>query len=248
MLVLGGDLFGGQIHEIDRYMENNLPTAAANIAHLITNVVQDLVSVCHPLGIEVAVTWSYGNHTRLRYEQAAQNTSSPTESWDYLIGTAVAAMIAPIVKRIYLPNSLLSLVKLNGLTVLCAHGDFLAKGGPPAQRLHKTMREFSANLAVKVDAAICGHFHHASSFESAFVTGSTKGTDAYAHHLILTQTRPSQALYRATLDGLTCETLYCDEASVSAPRYRARFTDTLSEPVTWTRASGPYVFDVDAAD
>lgn len=188
ILIFGGDMITGEIHE--ELAKTNDALSAPAVRHCAERLA-GLVDLFRTLA-PVDVYSIPGNHGRLTKKPESKGMA--VNSFDTLI-THVVEMICQHTKgkpvRFFYPKSGDALFKVYHLTFCAAHGDRIgSKGGqgfigPIAtilRGLAKT-RAYYAGQQIMLDYVLVGHFHTTSKLPRGFSNGSLPGPSEYSRDL-----------------------------------------------------------------
>ena len=212
VLMLGGDLISGDIHE--ELKETNAATTLDTVLHWSGRIAAGVTLLADTFG-KVHVPVVVGNHGRRTRKPRAKGRAR--DNFDWMIGQLVARHFDGDPRVTFqIPDGTDALVEIHGTRLLLTHGDQVSGGGgiggiwPPIMRMiaKKRVRE-------SFDAVVMGHWHQLLMSPSAgvIVNGSLKGEDEYAATMNFTPERAQQALFTVAPDaGVTFSApVFCDD-------------------------------------
>ena len=178
VLVLGGDLVSGTIHDLAQ--TNETPYAPVTVAHWSAQVAGciDFLAGHFP---KVHVVSVVGNHGRLSFKP--RTAGRARDSWDWLLVHSAQQIITADNVTWQIPESHDCLFNVYSTRILLTHGDSVTGGSgvggiwPPIKRL-----QYRLQINKPHDLLIMGHWHQLVMAASAglVVNGSLKGFDSYA--------------------------------------------------------------------
>jgi hypothetical protein len=162
VLLLGGDLIEGSLQHDQR---DGLPLAEQQ--YVFWSYLSRFIGYCAAEFPKVRVFCQPGNHGRNKLRHHGRATSSKWDSFEWSMYKALEMMCSGLKNTTFdIPFRALSLVKIQGQTLLFTHGDTEIKLGDPdtqtrANQLHLlTLRE-SGEIEGRFDGACFGHYHKA---------------------------------------------------------------------------------------
>ena len=212
VLMLGGDLISGDIHE--ELKDTNAATTLDTVLHWSGQLAAGIELLADTYG-RVHVPVVVGNHGRRSRKPRAKGRAR--DNFDWMIGQLVARHFDADPRITFqIPDGTDAMVEIHGTRLLLTHGDQVSGGGgiggifPPIMRMiaKKRVRE-------SFDAVVMGHWHQLLMAPSAgiVVNGSLKGEDEYSAVMNFAAERPQQALFTvAPGQGVTFSApVFCDD-------------------------------------
>lgn len=184
ILVLGGDMTSGGIHEELGKTDIGGPFTQAKdcASHLMGNIYRLAEAVGCPIDI-IVIPGNHGRNTK-----KAESKLYAAESYDNLVGEFLALEFRGDDRfTITIPASGDAVFSIYNWTYLATHGDrigsrggagFIGTAGTVARGFKKLRMDYSSR-AIHVDVIICGHFHTALQLEEGFCNGSLAGPSEY---------------------------------------------------------------------
>lgn len=201
ILVLGGDLVSGEIHqELAKTNEAKALPAVKDVASHLSGGIRFLrTRVCCPIDV-IAVSGNHGRSTLKPESKESVETSYDTLVADFL----EMALATETGVRFYVPASVDALFSVYGWRVLVTHGDRIgSRGGQgfigPAATAARGMKRIVADYAargVHLDLILLDHFHTALQLEEGFVNGCLPGPTEYSRDGRF-RPQPAQQLFLA---------------------------------------------------
>jgi hypothetical protein len=208
VLMLGGDLVGGDIHEeLAQSNEDTLPGTLLYWSEMIAAGVDQLADHFGKVHVPSVV----GNHGRRT--RKPRSKARARDNFDWLLSHMVARLFVGDDRITWdIPDAPHTLVNVYGTTFRLEHGDS-AKGGSgwmgvlgPAMRRDQKMRTTSQALDQPYDQMVIGHWHQLAFLPGVIVNGSSKGYDEYASLMGFGFERPQQAMWLVTPEhGITVQ-------------------------------------------
>jgi UDP-2,3-diacylglucosamine pyrophosphatase LpxH len=210
-LILGGDMFSGNIHEELR-ITNDAP-----IHDCLLSLAEQLTR--HILRVADQFPWVYvpavvGNHGRIDKKPSAKNAVK--DNYDSLLYKLVQIMVQGNLGtrcnvEFDIAPSLDLTFNLYGTRYLLTHGDQIRGGGGVAGFWPAMLRTAASKLQrlqqAKQDGfnyMLCGHFHKYGNVSNVIVNGSLKGLDEWTYRMCFGYEPPIQALWTTHPDyGIT---------------------------------------------
>lgn len=194
VLMLGGDLISGDIHE--ELSQTNQAQTLDTVLYWSERIAAGISLLADEFG-QVHVPVVVGNHGRRSRKPRAKGRAR--DNYDWLIGQLVARHFDQHPRVTFdIPDGTDALVKVHDTTLLLTHGDQVSGGGgiggiwPPVMRMvakKRTRHDFSS--------VVMGHWHQLIMAPTAgvIVNGSLKGEDEYAAVSNFSPERAQQALF-----------------------------------------------------
>ena len=212
VLMLGGDLISGDIHE--ELSETNEGTALETVLHWSNQIAAGIGLLAETFG-KVHVPVVVGNHGRRTRKSRAKKRAR--DNFDWLIGQMVANYYRDDPRVTFdIPDGTDTVVDVYGTRFLLTHGDQVGGGGgiggiwPPIMRMVAKKR-----VRYEFDTLVCGHWHQLIAAPTAglIVNGSLKGYDEYAAVSNFMPERAQQAMWLvAPNEGVTFSApVFCDD-------------------------------------
>lgn len=212
VLMLGGDLISGDIHE--ELQDTNDAQTLDTVLFWSGRIAAGIELLADTYG-RVHVPVVVGNHGRRSRKPRAKGRAR--DNFDWMIGQLVARHFHADPRVTFqIPDGTDALVRIHDTTLLLTHGDQVSGGGgiggiwPPIMRMiakKRTRHQF--------DAVVMGHWHQLLMAPSAgvIVNGSLKGEDEYAAVMNFAPERAQQALFTvAPGRGVTFSApVFCDD-------------------------------------
>lgn len=197
VLVLGGDIFSGNIH--DELRETNEDTMLGSVAHWIPRLAGAIALLADEFG-KVHVPVVAGNHGRStpkkRYKLNAR------DNFDWFIGVQLANMFADDPRITFaVSDAQDTTFDVYGWRVMLTHGDQTGGGGgiggiwPPIMRMLAKKQQAYSSLGKRFDLGIMGHWHQLTWGQGFIINGSLKGYDEFAMGLNFRPEPAEQALW-----------------------------------------------------
>lgn len=192
VLLLGGDLFSGNIH--DELKETNEDTMFGSMLYWAQEFADGIGLLADTFG-KVHIASVVGNHGRNTRKPRAKFRARDNFDWYFSMNLAAQFQHD---KRITwnVPDSMDATIPVYDKTIRLTHGDQVTGGGgiggiwPPIMRLiaRKRQREHFDYLAF-------GHWHQIVFGQEFIGNGSLKGYDEYAYGQNFSYEPPAQALW-----------------------------------------------------
>jgi hypothetical protein len=213
IVVLGGDLVSGNLHDLGEFNESH--SVIATVDYWVDHLALFFDQIAQAYG-DVHVVSVVGNHGRLTRKPRTKGRVE--DNFDYLL--------ARLLQRHYrtderftwnIPLSADAYVDVYDTRLLITHGD-QARGGSgisglltPVSLLDHRKRKRDASLGRPYSHLLMGHWHTYLRTGTVTVNGSMKGTDEYAFLSNFGHEEPSQAFAVITPQhGVTIESaIYC---------------------------------------
>lgn len=214
VLVLGGDMITGNIHEeLKATNELEVMPTMVDLFGVIIWVIDTLLEHFGKLYIP-CVTGNHGRNT-VRIQKKERNATN----FDWLLYMLLAKHYEGNAKVTFnIPDGPDCLYKIYGHRYLLTHGDQFRGGdgligpiGPLVRGRHKKASRAPA-IDAEFDTMVCGHFHTLMQLPQLIVNGSMKGYDEYAYAGNFSFEKPAQALWLThPIRGITFQMpVYCD--------------------------------------
>lgn len=196
VLVLGGDIFSGDIHE--ELAETNEDTILGSVLYWAEQLCGAIDMFESEFG-KVHVVSVVGNHGRMSRKPRAKLRVRTNFDW----------LLSKMIERHYhdntrvtfqIPESADCLVNIYGHGHLITHGDQVTGGGgiggiyPPIMRLRARKAQRYLATGKSFQTLWMGHWHQYISTPSLIINGSLKGYDEYAMISNFSFEPPQQAL------------------------------------------------------
>lgn len=213
VLILGGDLFSGDIHE--ELSDTNADTMLASLLYWSEQLTASINLLAEEFG-KVHVASVVGNHGRTTRKPRMKLRVKT--NYDWLVSKMIERHFEAD-KRVtfQIPESADCLVSIYGHNQLITHGDQASGGGgiggiwPPIMRLRarKAQRYLATNS--NFTTMWCGHWHQLVQTPSLIVNGSLKGADEFSFINNFGYEQPQQALAVITPErGITIQApIFC---------------------------------------
>jgi hypothetical protein len=200
VLMLGGDLLSGNIHE--ELVETNEDTVIGSIDFWVDQLVAFIGTLADEFG-RVHVPCVVGNHGR--------NTRKPRaklrvrDNFDWLMYRMASRFFKNDGRVTFdIPESSDCPVKIYDTTFRLSHGDQFRGGSgisgmfAPLMLGHHRKSQRQASLHRPYDWMVIGHWHQYWTGQGLIVNGSVKGYDEYAYVSNFRYERPIQAMWVTT--------------------------------------------------
>jgi hypothetical protein len=183
VVVLGGDMVTGWIHDLERNSDDTIILSCLNCADLIFHALQDM-SQMFPA---VHVTGVVGNHGRLGKRKEYKD---PERNFDYLVYRAVAWRMAQFKNTSFaFPAAHSFVLNIRGHNIFVTHGDeYRAQFSLPyygIDRASRGVQAIESSRGKPIDYFFIHHWHSEAATPLAgghknIVMPSLKGGDEYA--------------------------------------------------------------------
>jgi hypothetical protein len=184
IVVLGGDLVSGSIHE--ELSKTNEAAALPAARDLVGYLIGGINLLREQLRVPIQVISVVGNHGRSTLKPESKGNVS--NSYDTLVCwlLELAFQGEPDVSFV-VPQSVDCLLSLSGWNLLITHGDRMgSRGGSGAagcapvvaKGFKKVVMDYAAR-GQRIDYILCGHFHTALRLEEGWVNASLVGPNEY---------------------------------------------------------------------
>ena len=199
VLLLGGDLVSGDIHE--ELKETNEGTSLETAVHWSGELAAAIGSLADHFG-NIHVAAVVGNHGRRTRKPRSKGRVH--DNFDWLIAHSVSTMLGSDDRITWqIPETADTIVKVHGTRILLTHGDKVTGGSgiggiwPPIKRLQARLQ---TNPSTAHDLLVMGHWHQLTLATTAklLVNGSLKGWDEYAATSAFEWEEPRQAWFLVT--------------------------------------------------
>lgn len=192
IIILGGDLISGEIHE--ELAKTNgmlsIPALRDCAAHISAGIRMVRAAVKAPIDI-ISVPGNHGRNTR-----KPESKLYAAHSYDTLCADLVEMEFKESGKwpswfRMFKPSSGDALIWIYGYRVLITHGDrigsrggagFVGTAATVARGFKKLVMDY-AGRGISLDFIICGHFHTALQLEEGICNGCLPGPSEYSRDL-----------------------------------------------------------------
>lgn len=197
VLVCGGDLFSGDIHE--ELMATNEHEVMPTFMDLYGVLIWFIEDIANTYG-RVFIPWVTGNHGRATHK--IRNKGRAYTNYDWLIGCLLAKHFENDDRIVFhIPNGPDALYSIYGTRYLLTHGDQFRGGdgmigalGPITRGDHKK-RSRNNQVNKGYDVLLLGHWHQLIQMQRLIVNGSLKGYDEYANQNNFGYEQARQALW-----------------------------------------------------
>lgn len=203
VLMLGGDVLNGDIHEGRQTNEDTLLGSMLHWSEIIASAILTVADFYPHIHIPTVT----GNHGRMTMKPRFKLRARDNADWH------LAHLIARTVgkdERITfdIPESPDCQIEVMGKQHILTHGDSTTGGSgiggifPPVKRMVARKTERYASYGTSVDHVWLGHFHQYISGGNFHVNGSMKGYDEYASGHNFLPEPPQQAVAYVTERGI----------------------------------------------
>ena len=187
ILILGGDMISGEIHE--ELAKSNTLLAIPAVQACASAIMGGLAYLLDALpDVPIEVLSLPGNHGRSTFKPQSKYVDV---SYDMLAGNIVEAHFKAKGEtriKFWAPTSGDAVFSLDGWVILATHGDRIgSRGGQgfvgPAATAARGFKRLVADYAARgtiVDLVLCGHFHTPLRLEEGYVCGTLAGPSEYA--------------------------------------------------------------------
>jgi hypothetical protein len=208
VLMLGGDLVGGDIHE--ELAQSNEDTLPGTLLYWSEMIAAGIDQMADHFG-KVHVPSVVGNHGRRT--RKPRSKARARDNFDWLLSHMVCRLFAGDDRVTFdIPDAPHTLVKVYGTTFRLEHGDGASGGSGwmgvlgPAMRRDQKVRTQSQAIDQGYDHLVIGHWHRLSWLGNVIVNGSSKGMDEYASEKAFGFEVPQQAMWLVTPEhGITVQ-------------------------------------------
>jgi len=183
LVVLGGDMVTGWIHDLERNSDDTIILSCLNCADLLFYALQEL-SLAFP---RLSVTGVVGNHGRLAKRKEYKD---PERNFDYLVYRTVAWRMQDFDNIAFsFPAAHSMVVSVRNHNIYVTHGDeYRAQYSLPyysVDRQTRGVQAIEASRGARIDYSFIHHWHSGASTPLAggqknIVMPSLKGGDEYA--------------------------------------------------------------------
>ncbi|MDX2221136.1 MAG: hypothetical protein SFV21_00215 [Rhodospirillaceae bacterium] len=216
VVMLGGDLVSGDIHDL---RETNDGTTPAAVRFFVTHMAEVLRQLAGAFKRVIVISVP-GNHGRTTEKPIHKRSAE--DSWDTLIAWWLESLFAGDERlKFFTPPSGDALFTVYGRKYFLTHGDKIGSGGGqgfigPAATITRGMKKIvdSYNsIGEMIESVFVGHFHTAMELEYGFANGCLPGFSEYAKGMRPRIHRPSQwLLFAHPKHGITARwKVYLDE-------------------------------------
>lgn len=182
VLMLGGDIFSGDIHE--ELKETNEDTVLGSLLHWSEQIAAAIDLVSSEFG-KVHVPCVMGNHGRLSRKPRMKLRARTNLDW--LLGKMLERHFAKNKNVTFnISDNADVLVPVYKWNHLLSHGDQVSGGGgiggiwPPIMRMKARKAQRAMDVGTPFQTMWIGHWHQYISTPGMIVNGSLKGLDEYA--------------------------------------------------------------------
>lgn len=182
VVMLGGDIFSGDIHE--ELAQTNEDTILGSLLHWSEQIAASLTVFADEFG-KVHVPCVPGNHGRMSRKPRMKLRAKT--NFDWLLGKMVERHFASDKRLTFqISENADTLVKIYEHGHLLTHGDQVSGGGgiggiwPPIMRMKARKAQRAMEVGTPFQTMWIGHWHQYISTPGMIVNGSTKGLDEYA--------------------------------------------------------------------
>jgi len=196
VVMLGGDMLSGNLHDLAEFNED---TVIGSVLHWAPLVAAALGEMADAFG-KVHVPCVVGNHGRLTKKPRTKNRAR--DNLDYLLYHQVERYFANDDRLTFdIPEGTDAWVQVDDVGHLLTHGDQVTGGSgiggiwPPIMRLRARKAERMAVQDKRLDVLCMGHWHQLINAPEAglIVNGSNKAWDEYAAIQNFKPEQPQQA-------------------------------------------------------
>lgn len=192
LLVLGGDLISGEIHE-ELAKTNGLLSIPA-LRDCAANICAGIRLLYEQVGVPIDIISVPGNHGRVT--RKTESKLYAAHSYDTLCADIVELEFRengkmPKWLTMWKPSSGDALIWVYGYRVLITHGDrigsrggagFVGTAATVARGFKKLVMDYSGR-GITLDFIVCGHFHTALQLEEGVCNGCLPGPSEYSRDL-----------------------------------------------------------------
>lgn len=213
IVVLGGDLVTGNLHDLAEFNETH--SVIATVDYWVDHLAAFLATIADAYG-PVHVVSVVGNHGRTTRKPRTKGRVE--DNFDYLLARLLWRHYSGDERFSWnIPVSADAYVDVYGTRLLVTHGD-QARGGSgisglltPVSLMDHRKRKRDASMGRPYSHLFMGHWHTYLRTGTVTVNGSMKGTDEYAYLSNFGHEEPSQAFAVITPEhGVTVEAaIYC---------------------------------------
>jgi len=212
-LILGGDIFSGDIHE--ELHDTNASTMLDSLLYWSEQLTASISLLAKEFG-KVHITSVVGNHGRTTRKPRMKLRVKT--NYDWLVTKMIERHFETDSRITFqIPEGADSLVKVYGYGQLITHGDQASGGGgiggiwPPIMRLRARKAQRYLATESNFQTMWCGHWHQLVQTPSLIINGSLKGVDEYAFINNFSFEQPQQALAVITPErGITIQApIFC---------------------------------------
>ena len=182
VVMLGGDIFSGDIHE--ELKETNEDTILGSLLHWSEQICASLAVFADEFG-KVHVPCVMGNHGRLSRKPRMKLRAKT--NYDWLLGKMVERHFAKDKRFTFqVSENADTVVPIYGWGHLLSHGDQVSGGSgiggiwPPIMRMKARKAQRAMETGNPFQTMWIGHWHQYISTPGMIVNGSLKGLDEYA--------------------------------------------------------------------
>lgn len=182
VVMLGGDIFSGDIHE--ELAQTNEDTILGSLLHWSEQIAASLTVFADEFG-KVHVPCVPGNHGRMSRKPRMKLRAKT--NFDWLLGKMVERHFAHDKRFTFqISENADTLVRIYEWGHLLSHGDQVSGGGgiggiwPPIMRMKARKAQRAMEVGSPFQTMWIGHWHQYISTPGMIVNGSTKGLDEYA--------------------------------------------------------------------
>lgn len=230
VVVLGGDMVSGDIHE-ELKCTNELPTipTVLELYEMLVGGIKMLADEYKHVFVP-CVSGNHGRNTMKTWNKARNHTS-----FDWLLYQMLARAFQGDARvKFYVPLGSDALYRVYGTRYLLTHGDqFKASDSiigaiGPLMRGNQKKTARNASLGQPYDVMLCGHWHQYIHLARLIVNGSIKGYDEYAASWNFPMEPAQQALWMThPRYGINWRMpIFCDvPADVKAPKWVSQFDE-----------------------
>lgn len=216
VLLLGGDMFSGDIHE--ELSETNAGPIMPMFVDLYGVLTWCIKTLADEFG-RVFVVCVPGNHPRTSRKPRAKHRAYT--NFDWLLGTMLEAHFVNARDtrvKFQIPPSCDAFYTVCGHRYYLCHGDDFRGGDGiigalgPLTRGQKRKQARSTAINLPFDTMVCGHWHQWIPLPNLIVNGSLKGYDEFANRNSFSFEPPTQGLWMTHPDhGITFTMpIYCE--------------------------------------
>lgn len=189
VLVFGGDMISGEIHE--ELKRTNELNAIPALRRLAGRLIAGIAFLLEHLDCPVDIISLPGNHGRTSFKPESKGYAAL--SYDTLLTSVVEMHFAASGQwrdrlNFFIPSSGDAVFSIFGWRVLATHGDrigsrggagFVGPAATVARGFKKLQMDYGAR-GIHVDFMLCGHFHTTLALEEGWVNGTLVGPSQYS--------------------------------------------------------------------
>ena len=200
VLMLGGDMVAGSIHE--ELAQSNEAFLTETVLYYIEELAAGIYLLLKAYK-KVFVTGVVGNHGRLTNKP--RHKGRVKDNWDWLIYKMLEREFKGNKNVVFvIPDSSDITFDIAGYKFRLTHGDQFRGGGGqtgvavPMTTGDRKKRQLAMATDNPYDYLCMGHWHSYAFYQNIIVNNTTKGYDEYAYHNGFAYSEPSQAFWITT--------------------------------------------------